>query len=91
MGRVIPAVEDVEKVLDEIDSVGLPRKRRSREHCLVTRKGHHPPKYVLMRAYILRTGFKPHNFTGHFQSNIHLQKMGYTIKENCPIFLEWRL
>lgn len=83
MGRLIPAIEDVENVLDEIDTVGLPRKRRSKEHCLVTRNSHYPPKYVLMRAYILRTGFKPRNFTGDFQSTIHLQKMGYTIKENC--------
>jgi len=78
--------ENVEKALDEIDSngsLGVPRKRKSTIHCLVTRQRHYPPKYVLMRAHIIQTGTKPERLFGGHPSNDPLRNMGYVIQEGC--------
>ena len=78
--------ENVEKALDEIDrggQLGVPQKRRSTKHCLLTRDGHYPPKYVLMRAYIIQTGIKPIGLIGGPPSNTPLETLGYEIKKNC--------
>ena len=78
--------ENIEKALDEIDGngpAGVPRKRRSTIYCLDTRGRHYPPKYVLMRAYILQTGNKPHGLSGGHPTNSPLRNLGYTIREDC--------
>lgn len=78
--------ENVERALDEIDrggQLGVPRKRRSTRHCLITRGGHYPPKYVLMRASTLQTGAKPKGLMGGPPSNTPLMALGYKIKKNC--------
>jgi hypothetical protein len=74
---------DVETALDEIDTQGVPRKRISVRHCLVTRGRHYPPKHVLYRAHILKAGTKWPNLKGGKVANGRLISLGYTVEERC--------
>jgi hypothetical protein len=74
---------DIEAALDEIDAQGVPRKRLSVRHCLVKRQSHYPPKHVLYRAHILKTGTKWPNLMGGKRVNDRLRYLGYVINEKC--------
>lgn len=77
------AAEDIEKVLDEIDQSGFPQKRHSTGYCLVARgNGHYPPKYVIWRAYLARTGTELKRLSGGVMTNKPLERLGFVI-EKC--------
>lgn len=83
-GISVVAKENVEKVLDEIDSGSrpVPKNRNSTKYCLETRGRHYPPKYVLLRALKIQNGPKRGGFKGGSGTNIQLQKLGYVILEH---------
>ena len=82
-GISVVTKENVEKVLDEIDSGArpVPKNRNSTKYCLETRGRHYPPKYVLLRAIRIQ-GIKRYGYGGGPRTNIQLRNLGYLIRED---------
>jgi hypothetical protein len=71
---VIPIKKiNVDKALDEIDRKGVPPRRRSTGYCIIARKHHYPPKYVLSRAHFYQSGKALKGFKGGPQTNDELR------------------
>jgi len=75
----------VEAALDDIDQQGLPKKRRSRDHCLISRNRHYPTKYVLAVANGKATGheLRPTEHKGGEPADTVLEDLGYTVDKHC--------
>ena len=66
-----------------IHNDGIPSRRKSRGYCLVTDRGHLPPKYTIALAHRLATGeFLSSNlFSGGVESNNFLERLGFRVDE----------
>lgn len=57
---IIPALvtsEHIREAMRRIASDGFPRRRKSREYCLVEDGRHFPPKYTIALAHDVATGY----------------------------------
>jgi len=79
---MIVSKRDVKKALREIDRVGIYKRNRSKNYCLVEKR-HYPPKCVLHLAYFYATGKRLKKLWGGPQTNNPLRKAGFTILRNC--------
>jgi hypothetical protein len=69
----------VEKALDQIDRLKMPSNRRSHIFCLITRKRHYAPKYVLYLAHKIETGKPLKGLKGGPHTNDQLTALGYSV------------
>lgn len=60
---------------------GIPSRRKSRGYCLVTERGHLPPKYTVALAHRMATGefLSSNRFSGGPESNDFLDRLGFRV------------
>lgn len=75
--------EDVDRALDEIDRLGVPRMRKSTGYCLVARGRHYPPKYLLSLTYHLKTGKGHRPLRGGENINAYFENIYDIVPHNC--------
>ena len=77
----------IEEAIRRIIRDGVPPTRKSRNHCLATKKGEHlPPKYTISLAHEVATGksLRWDEFHGGPPSNKFLEHRGFDVIEcNC--------
>ena len=74
--------EAIQRILQN----GIPRRRKSRDYCLVTQGAHLPPKYVIALAHQVATGelLGSDRFNGGVETNSYLERRDFHIVEcNC--------
>lgn len=73
----------VAQAIRRIHKDGIPSRRKSRGYCLVTDRGHLPPKYTIALAHRLATGefLSSNRFSGGVESNNYLERLGFRVDE----------
>ncbi len=81
----------IAEAIRRIKCNGIPPRRRSRDYCLVTNRGHFPPKYTIALAHEIATGefLSSDRFNGGAESNDFLGRRGFVVVEcDCGGSLE---
>jgi hypothetical protein len=76
------AAEHIEAALTDILRNGLPNRRRSTGYCLVRRRIHHPPKYVLGLAHAHERNGREWRADEHYggePTNRVLRELGFQV------------
>ena len=73
----------IAEAVRRIKREGVPRRRRSRGHCLVTGGRHFPPKYTISLAHGVAKGkfLDPDQFSGGAESNRFLGSRNFSVVE----------
>ena len=84
-GVIPPYVSEahIAEAVRRIELEGVPRRRRSRGHCLVTGGRHFPPKYTISLAHGVAKGkfLDPDQFSGGAESNRFLESRNFSVVE----------
>ena len=83
---MIPALvsgSHIDRAIRRIHRTGIPSRRKSRGYCLVTDRGHLPPKYTIALAHKIATGrfLSSDRFGGGTESNGFLERLGFRVDE----------
>ena len=74
--------QNIIDALEEIDNKGIPEHRESTKYLLNYQNTYYPPKYVISIANKYANGVElpPSEFSGGKETNLFLEKLGFTIK-----------
>ena len=81
---MIPALisrTHIARAIRRIHRDGIPPRRKSRDYCLVTERGHLPPKYTIALAHQSATGefLSSNRFSGGAESNDFLENLDFRV------------
>lgn len=73
--------EHILKAIQYVDTCGIPKSRLSRKHSVKYNGRLYPPKYLISIAnkYANDTELEPTCFSGGYEANSYLEKLGFII------------
>ena len=73
----------ITQAIRRIQQDGITSRRKSRSYCLLTDRGHLPPKYTIALAHRLATGefLSSNRFSGGVESENFLEHLGFRVDE----------